>query len=267
MYFKMNKKNLRNVMKVPQKIFLIFAIFCISAAGAFAQDVIILKNGNDIQAIVSEIGTDEVKYKRFDNPDGPTYTLKKEEIFMIMYPNGSRDVFADASTSAPVETNARLPQTPATTEPTSNPYKFRFYQSIGSGHSYGLIGTSLEIRFNQFGLHGGVGMLPSRYEDGEDWVSWSAGGKWYFWKNMYTSTMIGVIGEYYEPAYRDRYGYQYYAYSDPIIGVTEMIGYNWSWGRNVRFGVNAGLGFAYGFDYDLFTIAYDVGVSISFGTK
>ena len=100
----MNKTNLSIVMKVAQKIFLLFAIFYISATGAFAQDVIILKNGNDIQAVVSEIGTDEVKYKRFDNPDGPTYTLKKGEIFMIMYPNGSRDVFSEVST--PVSTPA-----------------------------------------------------------------------------------------------------------------------------------------------------------------
>jgi TM2 domain-containing membrane protein YozV len=69
----------------------------------FAQDIIILKNGNDIQAIVIEVGTEDVKYKRFDNQNGPNYTLKKSDIFMIMYENGSKDVFNEIVTPAPAE--------------------------------------------------------------------------------------------------------------------------------------------------------------------
>ena len=38
-----------------QKTFLCFAIFCICVASAFAQDVIILKSGEDIQALVQEV--------------------------------------------------------------------------------------------------------------------------------------------------------------------------------------------------------------------
>jgi TM2 domain-containing membrane protein YozV len=69
----------------------------------FAQDIIILKNGNDIQAIVLEVGTDDVKYKKFDNQNGPNYTLKKSDIFMIRYENGSKDVFNEIVTPAPAE--------------------------------------------------------------------------------------------------------------------------------------------------------------------
>ena len=78
-----------------QRISLLFAIFCISMINICAQDVITMKNGDNIDAIVQEIGTDEVKYKRFDNPNGPTYTLKKSGIVMIKYSNGSSDVFTD----------------------------------------------------------------------------------------------------------------------------------------------------------------------------
>ena len=81
-----------------QRTFLFFAFFCVSAATVFAQDIITLKNGDDIQALVQEIGTDEVKYKKFDNPNGPNYTLKKSEIFMIRYENGSKDVFTKQET-------------------------------------------------------------------------------------------------------------------------------------------------------------------------
>lgn len=67
----------------------------------FAQDIIFRKNGTDIQAIVQKSGTDEIRYKKFDNQNGPIYRLKKSEIAMIRYEDGDRDVFNDAST--PVE--------------------------------------------------------------------------------------------------------------------------------------------------------------------
>jgi len=248
-----------------KKIFLIFIAVIAFGISVNAQDVIILKNGDDIQAIVQEIGENEIKYKKFDNANGPVYTMKKSEIFMIRYPNGSKDVFTDVSTTTPVETNIQ-DNVSATAENKGNPYKFRMYIGTGSGHSYGLVGTSLEARFNNFGIHAGLGAAGTYMDD----IAWSAGVKWYVWKNLYVDTMVGVIGEYYEESYyyNDYYDYYFYDYfRDPIIGASEMFGVNWSWGGNVRFGVNAGVGFAYGFNYDLFTVAYDVGISISFGTK
>jgi len=81
--------------KIIQRTFLFFASLCISVANTLAQDIITLKNGNDIQAVVQEIGELDVKYKKFDNPNGPNYTLKKSEIFMIKYENGDKDVFTN----------------------------------------------------------------------------------------------------------------------------------------------------------------------------
>ena len=52
-------------------------------------DEIMLLNGDEIQAKVYEIGTEEIKYKRCDNLDGPIYSKKKNEIFRIKYANGS----------------------------------------------------------------------------------------------------------------------------------------------------------------------------------
>ena len=71
-----------------------------------AHDVITLKNGSDIQAIVQEISELDVKYKKLDNPNGATYTLKKSEIFMVKYANGSKDVFTDnAATTTSSQSN------------------------------------------------------------------------------------------------------------------------------------------------------------------
>jgi hypothetical protein len=58
-------------------------------------DIIMKKNGDEIMARVTEVGITEVKYKRFENENGPTYTLLKSEIFMITYENGGKDVFRE----------------------------------------------------------------------------------------------------------------------------------------------------------------------------
>jgi hypothetical protein len=60
-----------------------------------ARDVITLKNGTDINALVQKVGDIEIEYKRFDNPSGPNYTLKKSEILMIRYENGTKDIFLE----------------------------------------------------------------------------------------------------------------------------------------------------------------------------
>ena len=63
---------------------------------ANAQDIITLKSGNDIKALVQEIGDTDVKYKKWDNQNGPNYTLKKSEIFRIVYANGYVEKFVDS---------------------------------------------------------------------------------------------------------------------------------------------------------------------------
>ena len=65
-----------------------------------AQDVITLKNGTDINALVQKIGEAEIVYKKFDNPNGPNYTLKKSEILMVRYENGTKDIFSEESNSS-----------------------------------------------------------------------------------------------------------------------------------------------------------------------
>ncbi|MBO7572352.1 MAG: hypothetical protein J6T48_09395 [Bacteroidales bacterium] len=72
--------------------FLIVLMVCLLPFFAVAQDVITLKSGDEIQAKVTEVGQSEIKYKRFDNPDGPVYSIGKGEVFMIKYENGSKDI-------------------------------------------------------------------------------------------------------------------------------------------------------------------------------
>jgi hypothetical protein len=73
---------------------LIFIIALVSLTSfANAQDTIILKNGNKISAHVIEVGVSEIKYYKTDNPNSPTYIETKENVFVIKYQNGTKDVF------------------------------------------------------------------------------------------------------------------------------------------------------------------------------
>ena len=57
-----------------------------------SQDLIFRNDGKDVESIIIEIGLDDIKYKKFNNPNGPTYIMKKSEIFMIRYENGTKDL-------------------------------------------------------------------------------------------------------------------------------------------------------------------------------
>ncbi len=55
-------------------------------------DILILKNGQEIKSKVLEITSEEIKYKECSNVNGPTFSIKKSEVFMIKYPNGTNTV-------------------------------------------------------------------------------------------------------------------------------------------------------------------------------
>lgn len=63
-------------------------------------DIITLKNGEDIKVKILEIGTSEIKYKRCDNLQGPTITVRKSEVFSIKYPNGTKEIISKSSSSS-----------------------------------------------------------------------------------------------------------------------------------------------------------------------
>src|ERR1035437_3993689 len=75
------------------KTLLTTALLMITSFGAFSQDTLITRNGQIIPAKVFEITQTDIKYKKPSNPDGPLYTISKENIAVIEYKNGSKDVF------------------------------------------------------------------------------------------------------------------------------------------------------------------------------
>ncbi len=73
--------------------YFLFSIFCTGIS--YSQDLITKKNGEDIKAKILEVGISEIKYKNFDNQDGPIYSLLKKEVLIIRYKNGNKDIFSD----------------------------------------------------------------------------------------------------------------------------------------------------------------------------
>ncbi len=73
-------------------ISMVFFLFFVGGI-ANAQDLITKKSGEDIQAKILEVNDNDIKYKRWDNPEGPTFTLKKSEILLVRYENGANEVF------------------------------------------------------------------------------------------------------------------------------------------------------------------------------
>jgi hypothetical protein len=76
---------------------LLLLILLLNIAKTNAQDVIILKSGDEIKSMVVEVLSDQIKYKKFENKQGPSYGIEKSKIFMIRYANGSKDVFNQVS--------------------------------------------------------------------------------------------------------------------------------------------------------------------------
>lgn len=83
--------------RIVQLTVLIAAVFCSSAR---AQDLIVKKDGSIIKATVTEITENSVKYKKADNPDGPLYTISKENLTSINYANGQLEKFESEKGSA-----------------------------------------------------------------------------------------------------------------------------------------------------------------------
>lgn len=63
-------------------------------------DVISLKNGEEINAKVLEISQTEIKYKRCDNLDGPTFIIPKSNATKIKFSNGTTEVINSVTAKA-----------------------------------------------------------------------------------------------------------------------------------------------------------------------
>lgn len=81
-------------METSQLLFIL--LLSLSGVWVQAQDTILKTDQTEIAAKVTEITTDEVKFKYTSRLDGPTYSLRKSEVFVIIYKDGTREKFNEA---------------------------------------------------------------------------------------------------------------------------------------------------------------------------
>ncbi|MDE5851916.1 MAG: hypothetical protein K2H25_03900, partial [Alistipes sp.] len=108
-------KIIRNAMSNLKIALLSVALCCIATLSA--QDRIVKTDATQIEARVLEISPEQIRYKRFSNPDGPTYVLPVGDIDHIRYANGEIESFRPAQpTAAPQPTETVQPQPAADTQ-------------------------------------------------------------------------------------------------------------------------------------------------------
>ena len=79
---------MKKIKKAFTLILLIFTTINLSA-----QDLVILKSGEEMNVKITEVGENYIKYKKLDFEDGPNFNLSASKIFMIKYSNGEKQVF------------------------------------------------------------------------------------------------------------------------------------------------------------------------------
>jgi hypothetical protein len=119
-----------------------FLVIFLLTGGVFyvnAQDMIVLKDGNMIEAKVLEIAPSEIRYKRFEQLDGPTIVIPAANVLSIKYENGTYEII-NAGT-APKNT-------------AMDPNKFTFGINANAGGALGYIwggasGTGISIELGK----------------------------------------------------------------------------------------------------------------------
>jgi hypothetical protein len=58
----------------------------------FSQDKLYKPDGTVIEVKIIEVSSSEIKYKRYNNQEGPTFIIPKKELLMLVYSNGETEV-------------------------------------------------------------------------------------------------------------------------------------------------------------------------------
>lgn len=95
-------------MKMMKKCIL-FLLATFTVLGAWAQDLIVKIDSTRIEAIVAEISTENVRYKRYARPEGPTYVLPVAQICYIRYSDGFVEDYNRAKTQVAVAATTAEP--------------------------------------------------------------------------------------------------------------------------------------------------------------
>ncbi|MCG7858599.1 hypothetical protein MD537_16575 [Flavihumibacter sediminis] len=71
----------------------IFLILLFCGLKSFSQDKIYKKGGSTLKVKILEIGVDEIRYKLFEEPEGPAYAIEKDRILKIVFESGRTETY------------------------------------------------------------------------------------------------------------------------------------------------------------------------------
>ena len=79
-----------------KKLFLTLCCIACTVMQMLAADVIVTTKSERIDALVQEVSESEIRYKKANNPNGPTFVIKTEDIATVIYANGEVQAFEHA---------------------------------------------------------------------------------------------------------------------------------------------------------------------------
>ncbi|MBI4645516.1 MAG: hypothetical protein HY738_02705 [Bacteroidia bacterium] len=139
---------------------LLLPLYLFFTTGLDAQDTILTVDGNAIKAKIIEVQQNMVKYKKYDNLDGPLYSILKTDVFSIKYEDGTKTIFNKQNDSREPE----KPEGKKENGPVMDSLNIKKKNSFGfgMGHTYSTtigIGANLEIGITELiKISGGLGI-------------------------------------------------------------------------------------------------------------
>lgn len=89
------------------KKYLIYLLLCVTSI-SYAQDQLFKKDNSKVDVKILEINQNEIKYKLFTYQDGPTITISKKDVALIIYKNGVHEVISTTTEVPEVTTTTPL---------------------------------------------------------------------------------------------------------------------------------------------------------------
>lgn len=143
----------------------LFLLIWFVASSAMAQDVIVMRDGTSILSKVLEITSTDVKYKKHNNLEGPTYSVLKTAVLVINYANGEKESFGTQENAPTIIGNSTDPQS----------YSYEELDVFKKANSQ----RKKSKRIKTIGWTAGlilVGIGASAYANGEDGGGYILGG-------------------------------------------------------------------------------------------
>ena len=143
------KKEKHQLIIGNKKTIMITICFLVFTFESFSQDIIITKNSERIDAKVIEVNVDTIKYKRFENLEGPIYSLLKSNIVTIVYQNGYVEIFSNESSpvskAAPASSTQMIPYKNFNLKQMMSINAPHLYDRYNSANNLSNIGTGLTL--------------------------------------------------------------------------------------------------------------------------